>query len=43
MEVKGLVRFVKNLQFSRDKLKSGNEIIMGKLDVVYVSKCIEDK
>jgi hypothetical protein len=42
MEVKELVRFVKSLQFSWDKLRSGNEIIMGKLDIVYVSKCIED-
>lgn len=36
MEVKELVRFVKSLQFSWDKLRSGNEIIMGKLDIVYV-------
>jgi hypothetical protein len=42
MEVKELVRFVKSLQFSWEKLQSGNEIIMGKLDIVYVSKCIED-
>lgn len=42
MEVKELVRFVKNLQFSWDNLRSGNERTMGKLYIVYVSKCIKD-
>jgi hypothetical protein len=42
MEVKELVRFVKSLQFSRDNLRSGNERIMGRLDIVYVFKCIKD-
>jgi hypothetical protein len=43
MEVKELVRFVKSLQFSWDNLTSGNERIMGRLDIVYVSKCIKDR
>lgn len=42
MEVKELVRFIKSLQFSWDNLRSGNEIIMGRLDIVYVSKCIKE-
>jgi hypothetical protein len=42
MEVKELVRFVKRLQFSWDNFKNGNERIMGKLDIVYVSKCIKE-
>jgi len=42
MEVKELVRFVKSLQFSWDNLRSGNEIIMCRLDIVYVPKCIEE-
>jgi hypothetical protein len=41
MEVKKLVRFVKSLQCSWDNLRSGNEIIMGKLDIVYVFKSIK--